>query len=54
MTKKQAKELFEETYSDLIETGDTIAIATEWNDFTDYLCKSGQITLKQYETWTGY
>jgi hypothetical protein len=22
-----------------------------WNNFTDALCKDGQITLKQYESW---
>ncbi len=25
--------------------------AEEWGIFTDALCKSGDITLKQYETW---
>jgi len=23
----------------------------EWNNWTDSLCKDGQITLHQYETW---
>ena len=31
---------------------DIVAIRTEWNDWTDSLCKSNQITLRQYETWT--
>lgn len=31
---------------------DIVAIRTAWNDWTDSLCKSGQITLRQYETWT--
>jgi len=26
--------------------------AESWNNFTDALCKDGQITLKQYESWT--
>jgi len=25
--------------------------AEAWNNFTDELCKAGQITLKQYESW---
>jgi folate-dependent tRNA-U54 methylase TrmFO/GidA len=24
----------------------------DWNNYTDALCKSGAITLRQYETWT--
>jgi len=24
-----------------------------WNDWTDSLCKQGQITQKQYDRWTG-
>jgi hypothetical protein len=31
---------------------DKVAIRTAWNDWTDSLCKSNQITLRQYETWT--
>ena len=23
-----------------------------WNDYTDMLCKDGQITERQYDTWT--
>ncbi len=30
---------------------DKPARAEAWNNFTDALCKDGQITLKQYETW---
>ena len=30
---------------------DAVAIRTAWNDWTDSLCKSGDITMKQYETW---
>ncbi len=26
--------------------------AEAWNNYTDELCKDGQITLKQYESWT--
>lgn len=31
---------------------DRIARREAWNNFTDALCKDGQITLSQYETWT--
>lgn len=31
--------------------GDVIATQENWNNFTDRLCKDGEITLKQYENW---
>jgi len=31
---------------------DYVARSEEWNNFTDALCKSGEITTKQYESWT--
>lgn len=31
---------------------DHVARAETWGNFTDALCKTGRITLKQYETWT--
>ena len=31
--------------------GDEVAKRTEWNDYTDALCKDGLITSKQYNTW---
>lgn len=32
--------------------GDYVAQREYFNDYTDYLCKSGVITERQYETWT--
>ncbi len=32
---------------------DRPAMREAWNNYTDYLCKDGQITDKQYATWTG-
>jgi hypothetical protein len=32
--------------------GDLIRCAEAWNCYTDSLCKDGQITLRQYESWT--
>jgi len=31
---------------------DKPAISQAWNDYTDMLCKDGQITQRQYDTWT--
>ena len=31
--------------------GDEVAKRTEWNDYTDALCKDGLITQKQRENW---
>ena len=51
MTKKQAELFFkEETLLDL-DKKDKILIKTEWNNFTDSLCKDGQISEKQYNNW---
>ena len=54
MTKQDAIRLFEEE-KQYVENKygkkDRAAIRTAWNDFTDMLCKDGQITQKQYDTW---
>lgn len=54
MTKNEAVKNFKETYSDFIKKNkkDKIAIKTAWNDYTDFLLKGGNITQKQYDTWT--
>jgi len=56
MTKAEAIKLFRFIYKiKAIENGyrrgDEIAKRTEWNDYTDALCKDGLITSKQYDTW---
>jgi hypothetical protein len=56
MTKKEAKKAFEDMYrcekcNHVCLNSDTVALAEEWNNYTDYLCKTGDITSKQYETW---
>ena len=56
MTKAEAVKLFRFIYKiKAIENGyrrgDEVAKRTEWNDYTDALCKEGLITLHQYETW---
>lgn len=51
MTKKQAIELFNEAFGGSFGD-DIVAKRTAWNDFTDSLMKDGEITEKQYDTWT--
>ncbi len=58
MTKKQAVAEYRETVLPAVRQQyerdgriDKPARAEAWNNFTDYLCKSGQITMRQYETW---
>lgn len=52
MTYKEAVKIFRETYSDLYEKGVDYWTALEcWENFTDVLCKNGDITQKQFNTW---
>lgn len=58
MTKQQAVADFKEhvipNIRELYEQDgvpDYVARSEEWNNFTDALCQSGDITDKQYETW---
>lgn len=52
MTKKEVVKIFDRDIRRGIPSNDKPMLAEAWNNFTDALCKSGQITLKQYETWT--
>ena len=56
MTKAEALKLFSFIYKikaieNVYRRGDEVAKRTEWNDYTDALCKDGLITSKQYDTW---
>jgi len=51
MTKKEALYQFRNVEFGVVK-GDPIYTRENWNNFTDYLCKSRKITMKQYETWT--
>lgn len=52
MTKKEAVKIFRETYADLYEKEvDYWTAEVCWTNFTDMLCKNGDITQKQYDTW---
>lgn len=51
LTKAQAEKLFKDTHEGLLKGTDSCAKRGAWHDFTDMLCKDGEITQKQYETW---
>jgi len=52
MTYRQAIKMFKETYADLYENEADYWTAHEClANFTDILCKNGDITQKQYDTW---
>ena len=55
MTKAEALEDFREYIRPMIVkkygSNDKPAIREAWNNYTDFLCKNGLITEKQYNTW---
>ena len=56
MTKAEAIKLFRFIYKikaieNVYRRGDVVAKRTEWNDYTDALCKDGLITTNQYVNW---
>lgn len=58
MTKREALKLFRESFpnhyfiSKVSGRLDKVARSEAWNNFTDALCKDGEITAKQYDSWT--
>lgn len=58
MTKEQASKLFVEShYEDnrnlrAALKADRLAVQFEWSCYIDSLCRDGEITMKQYESWT--
>jgi hypothetical protein len=59
MTKKEAEKIFKrydlKRVKEVYEQDgipDWPARQQAWNDFTDYLHKSGAITRRQYDSWT--
>jgi hypothetical protein len=54
MTKKEAEQEFKGLYNNDLSRfkHDRPGIRQAWNDFTDYLCKDGRISDKQYHNWT--
>lgn len=53
LTKKQALIIFKDIYKDFLKKKrfDYVAKREAWNNWTDGLCKDGQITSWQYENW---
>lgn len=51
MDKKTADKIFKSEYLPHLPKGDYPAIFEAWNDWTDSLCKDGEITEKQYNEW---
>ncbi len=54
LTKKQALINFKAIYKDFLKENrfDYVAKREAWNNWTDALCKDGQITSWQYDNWT--
>lgn len=50
-TKVQVEKDFKEIYAEVLKGMDKPAKALAWHTYTDELCKSGEITQKQYDTW---
>jgi len=51
LTKAQALQTFRQEILPHIPSHDRVAKCEAWNNYTDSLCKTGQITLHQYESW---
>ena len=52
MTYRDAVRQFKEAYHDLYEQcADYWLAQLAWSEWTDILCKSGDITQKQFNTW---
>ncbi len=49
LNKNQVLQMFREV--DNSPKGDIVWKRESWNNFTDMLCKNGEISLKQYESW---
>ena len=54
LTEEQVQEMFEEFVLPSVVkdygADDEIAIRTAFNDYTDFLCKEGEISEEQYDT----
>lgn len=56
LTKKEALQQFLSHWNEWVFMNPSLksdrpAKCEAWNNFTDSLCKSGQISIHQYETW---
>lgn len=46
-------DIWREEYMPYIDRHDKPALRESWNNFTDFLCKNGDITQEEYNDW-GY
>lgn len=53
MTRLEAVREFNQYIVPSIPKNDKPALRQAWNNFTDGLQKSGQITARQYDSWRG-
>jgi hypothetical protein len=51
LTKPQAIALFKQTHGDLLKKETKTTIRCVWNDFTDSLHRSGEISDSQVQNW---
>lgn len=57
MTKRETAKIFVESYYGnnanlrTALTADFLAVKQEWEIFVDCLCRDGEITMRQYDTW---
>ena len=51
MTKKQAEQIFKSEILPTLNREDKPLIRENWNNWTDSLCKNGDITESQYNRW---
>ena len=52
MTLREARKIFKEEIAANIPKNDIPMLNEAFNDWTDSLCKSGEITERQYDTWS--
>lgn len=56
MTKVEAVKLYKQENAVFIKNckarKDSVMLRTDWNDWTDSLCKDGIITENQYNNWS--
>lgn len=52
LTKIQVEKMFKREVYPNLDKSDKPAIRLAWHIFIDTLCKDGEISLRQYESWS--
>lgn len=52
LTKKEVERMFKEEVYPSLNKSDKPMIREAWHNFTDMLCKNGEISDNQYNTWS--